>query len=247
MVILLNVLKKVNFIHAVRENNTMSKILCLETATTICSVALFDGHNLISSREIDEGYRHSAKLTVFIEEVLNDANISVKDLSAVVVSNGPGSYTGLRIGMSVAKGLCYASDVPMISLSTLEIMAARAVAEIKTDDAEALFCPMIDARRMEVYCALYDTKLNILKAPAAVIVDGDFFKDVEQKVFYFGDGAAKCRDVLNEKFIYAESVFPSALYMGSLAVEKFTKSVFEDASLAEPVYLKEFLAGAKKN
>jgi len=153
----------------------------------------------------------------------------------------------LRIGMSVAKGLCFATDVPLIVLSTLEIIAARAIAEIMTENAEALYCPMIDARRMEVYCALYDTNLKLLKSPSAVVIDGSFFNEVESKVFFFGDGAAKCREILNERFIYAENIFPSARFMGSLAFEKYTNSVFENASLAEPVYLKEFLAGAKKD
>lgn len=221
----------------------MTKILCLETATTVCSAALFEDGKLVAFREIDEGFSHSEKLTVFIEEIVNETNVSIKELSAVAVSNGPGSYTGLRIGMSVAKGICYAADVPMIAVSTLEIMAARAIEELKDEKSTMLFCPMIDARRMEVYCALYDSNLNVLRKPAAVIIDPMFFKDVDERIFFFGDGASKCKPHLNDNFIYAGNIFPSVRFMGSLAKKKFSESIFENVSLAEPVYLKEFGGG----
>ena len=224
----------------------MAKILCLETATTICSVALYDDEQLIASAEIEESFKHSEMLTVLIQSVLNDAGLQIDNLNAVAVSNGPGSYTGLRIGMSVSKGICFAKDIPMIAISTLELMAARAIVEIKADNSDLLFCPMIDARRMEVYCALYDKNLKLIKAPAAIVVEDNFFNDVKENVFYFGDGASKCREVLSDKFIYAKNIFPSAKFMGKLAFEKFSKSVFENVSLAEPVYLKDFLPGKKK-
>jgi tRNA threonylcarbamoyladenosine biosynthesis protein TsaB len=223
----------------------MAKFLCLESATTVCSVALFEDEELLASREIDEGFRHSEKLTVFVEEVLDEESISLRQIDAIAVSAGPGSYTGLRIGMSVAKGLCFANDKPLISVSTLELMASRGISEIDFT-GEPLFCPMIDARRMEVYCALFDKHRKLLNPPAAVVIDEHFFEHVKGNIYFFGDGAAKCKDILSSNFIYAENIFPSAFNMGQIVNKKYKANDFENVSLVEPVYLKEFVPGRTK-
>jgi tRNA threonylcarbamoyladenosine biosynthesis protein TsaB len=169
---------------------------------------------------------------------MQEAGISLNELSAVVISSGPGSYTGLRIGMSVAKGICFACELPMISISTLELMAARAVIELGNN--MALYCPMIDARRMEVYSALFDHDLNLLRQPAAIVMDENFLSDSNNEIYFFGDGALKCKSILPANFIYVENIFPSAAFMGVPAMKKFNLRQFENISLVEPVYLKEF-------
>ena len=220
-------------------------LLCIETATSICSVALTDKGNIITFREINEGFSHAEKLTVFISEVLEEAGKKFKDLDAVAVSCGPGSYTGLRIGVSVAKGLCLAADKPLISISTLEAMASGAREKIKISNSEILFCPMIDARRMEVYTALYDLQLNCLHPSSAIVVTEDLLADkrIGKTVYYFGNGAEKCRTILEsqKEFVFYPEIFPSAKYMAGLALEKFNDTQFENLSLFEPFYLKEFV------
>ena len=224
-------------------------LLCIESATHICSVALTDNGNIVAFREINEGFRHAEKLTVFISEVLDEAGINVKDLNAVAVSSGPGSYTGLRIGVSVAKGLCLSTDIPLISISTLMAMAWGALKQINSTDKNILFSPMIDARRMEVYCSLYDTGLNPVHETSASIVAYDFLSNIRKgkSIYFFGDGADKCRTILDSvsEFKYLPEVFPSAKFMATLAFEKFSKKDFENLALFEPFYLKEFQAGKK--
>jgi tRNA threonylcarbamoyladenosine biosynthesis protein TsaB len=224
--------------------------LCLETATSVCSVALIESGNVIAFREINEGFKHAEKLTVFISEVVNEAGIKLSDLKAVAVSSGPGSYTGLRIGVSVAKGLCFSLDKPLISISTLELLASGALSKIKKSDSHVFYCPMIDARRMEVYTGLYDSTLKCIVFPTAVVIDEEFFSDVkkEKQIYFFGDGAEKCKAVLSESgnFIFLPDMFPSAKFMSGLVEEKFKEKQFEDVALFEPFYLKEFQAGVKK-
>lgn len=224
-------------------------LLCIETATSVCSVALTEKGKVISFREINEGFSHAEMLTVFISEILEETGIQVKNFDAVAVSSGPGSYTGLRIGVSAAKGLCLAGDIPLINISTLEAMAYGARDEIKREDTDILFCPMIDARRMEVYTALYDLQLNCLNPSSASIVTEDLFSDkLEGKaIYYFGDGAEKCRMILNSQseFIFYPGIFSSAKYMAGLAYNKFIDKQFENLSLFEPFYLKEYQPGRK--
>ncbi len=226
-------------------------ILCLESATPVCSVALTENGNVIAFREINEGFSHASKLTVFISEVLEEARIKVGDLDAVAISSGPGSYTGLRIGVSVAKGLCLSADKPLISISTLEAMALGALEQIKPIVKNIFLCPMIDARRMEVYCALYDIDLNVVKETSATIISDELFLDVRKgkSIYYFGDGAEKCKSVLDSipEFKYLPDLFPSAKFMATLALEKFRKKDFENLALFEPFYLKEYKAGKKIN
>ena len=223
----------------------MSLILCLETATTMCSVALGKDGEIIAFKERNEGFTHSENLTIFIQEVLTEAKLSVKDLDAIAVSKGPGSYTGLRIGVSTAKGLCYGLEKPLISISTLYSMFVQSKSQIPT-----LFCPMLDARRMEVYCAVYDEKGSVVKEVAADIINENSFAELlnENKIIFFGDGAAKCKEALSyhDHAIFVDNIFPSAKAMVMLAEEKFLKKDFEDVAYFEPFYLKDFVGTTKK-
>ena len=185
----------------------MPRFLAIETATPVCSVALIEENKVISLKESSESNAHSKVLTVFIQEIMETFEMDVRDLDAIVVSKGPGSYTGLRIGVSSAKGLCYAGDIPLISINTLQSMAYGVVlnTEVKYSDT-ALLCPMIDARRMEVYSALYDVNGNKIRETKAEIIDESSFRDYLEKgeVFFFGDGAEKCKEIIshpNAKFI----------------------------------------------
>jgi tRNA threonylcarbamoyladenosine biosynthesis protein TsaB len=219
----------------------MAYILSIETATKVCSVALHQQGELVMSQHLHIDKSHSGLLTVIIQQALTCSGLQMSDLQAIAVSAGPGSYTGLRIGASTAKGLCYALEIPLISVNTLEAMAldvARFVPQ------EALLCPMIDARRMEVYYLLANKQLDILQHPAPKVIDEKSFADeLEQHpLYFFGDGAAKCKAVLghqpNAHFI--EDIVPSAVPIGKRAHQLFEKGQFEDVAYYEPVYLKEF-------
>jgi len=225
----------------------MSFILNIETATQRCSVGLARDGEIIAIRESDEKNIHASKVTVFSEEVCNEAGIEMNKLDAIAVSMGPGSYTGLRIGVSAAKGFCYALDIPLIAISTLQSMALGVSAS--EDKEGVIYCPMIDARRMEVYTALFDKHNQQLKDIEALIVDEHAF-DAElqdHQIKYFGDGAEKCREVLEPKgMIFLEDVKPSATSMAVIAAMKFNKGSFEDLAYFEPFYLKDFIAGVPK-
>lgn len=224
----------------------MALILCLETATTVCSVALGKDGVLLAMREVNEGYTHSENLTVFAEQVLAEAGHSFSDLDAIAVSKGPGSYTGLRIGVSAAKGFCFALDKPLIAINTLRGMSEGVRGE---GTGEVLLCPMIDARRMEVYCAMYDVNGKETRPTAAEIITENSFEEIlrDHKVLFFGDGAAKCRSKLEHQpnAVFIDNVFPSAEYLVALAEEKFRESKFEDVAYFEPYYLKDFISGGK--
>ena len=222
----------------------MAWIVCIETATKSCSVALArDGQLVAVKEEVSEQYSHSEQLTVFIEQLLQQEGLNVSDLDAIAVSSGPGSYTGLRIGVSTAKGLCYASDMPLISISTLEAMSQL----MKDKHPNKQLCPMIDARRMEVYCALY-SKSQASQVVAKIIDQDSFAEELEQgPLLFFGDGADKCQDVLTHTNAHFElGVYPSATNMIPLAQDKFQNQDFEDVAYFEPFYLKDFVAGVKK-
>lgn len=226
----------------------MCYILNIETATTVCSVSVSKNNELLSCIELDNGFTHAENLHLFIESVLKEANITASQLNAIAVSKGPGSYTGLRIGVSAAKGLAYALNIPLISIDTLQIMAASALT-IKNEPA--LYCPMIDARRMEVYSSVYDHELKQQQLVEALIIDelsvAKF--NVDKPVYFFGDGMPKCKALLitlsNAGFI--ENITPSARYMPALAFKKFTAQAFEDVAYFEPFYLKDFLILKKKS
>ena len=221
----------------------MALILHIETATEVCSVAVSNNKELLAIKETVGGNSHSANLTTFIEEVIKQAGITLQQLDAVAVSKGPGSYTGLRIGISTAKGLCYGLDIPMIAVDTLKAMAWGAS---NGNDADVLYCPMIDARRMEVYAGVYDKNNTTLREVKADIVDDTIYKEYLDNniVMFFGNGAEKCRELLsthsNAKFM--DNNFASAPKMISLAADKYEQKQFEDVAYFEPFYLKDFIA-----
>lgn len=221
----------------------MAYILCLETATQICSVALCDDNTVIQYKETELPNAHSKVLAGFIQEILRESGIQKTQLNAIAVSKGPGSYTGLRIGVSTAKGLCYGLDIPLISIPTLYAMAVGASHQTSE---KGLFCPMIDARRMEVYAAVYDQALIPVQDVSAVIVEPDTFSELlkDNKMLFFGDGASKCKDLLQHpNAVFADHIKPSARNMAGRAFEKFTANEMEDVAYFEPFYLKDFIAG----
>ncbi len=226
----------------------MAKLLFLETATQVCSVAIAENGKLLAIKESETANSHAEMLTYFIQEVLADATIELQDLDAIVISKGPGSYTGLRIGVSSAKGLCYSLDIPLISLNTLQSIAAGMSEKELAPDA--LYCPMIDARRMEVYTALFDGENKEIEPTSAKIIDEHSFKNIlnKQIVYFGGDGAEKCKPILsqhkNAKFLADFRI--SSKDMIKLASEKYTAKQFEDVAYFEPYYLKDFIAGIPK-
>ncbi len=227
----------------------MDPILNIETSTGVCSVSVSDKDAILAARESRIDRSHASMLTVFIGEAMAEAGIGYNELSGVAVSRGPGSYTGLRIGVSAAKGICYGADIPLIALDTLLIMARGLLRNIADNDG-LLLCPMIDARRMEVYTALYDTAGTRVKDITAEIIDNDSFKDYldERKIIFFGDGSGKCRDTLKHpNAVFIEGIYPSACYMAQLSFKAFAEKIFEDTAYFEPFYLKDFLATTPKN
>ena len=222
-------------------------ILCLETATNLCSVALCDNAGVVSLRESDESKSHASMLTVFIEEIFRDNGIRARDLSAVAVSKGPGSYTGLRIGVSVAKGIAYAATIPLIATETTLSMfwGIRDNHSFGTEsDANSLFCPMLDARRMEVYYAIYDSKGNKIKEISAEVINETSFVNIpqSQKIIFFGDGALKCREVINRKnALFATDFSISASHMYKPVLNAYNDHKFENVAYFEPLYLKDFI------
>jgi tRNA threonylcarbamoyladenosine biosynthesis protein TsaB len=228
----------------------MALILCIETSTTVCSVALAQNHEVLSMLREDTPNSHSTLLTVLIEQLLAQAGYQVEDLDAVAVSSGPGSYTGLRIGVSVAKGMCFAMDKPLIAITSLEIMVAQFLLQTPDVTAEDLLCPMIDARRMEVYSALYRNNLSVVREVLAEIIDENSYEAElkHQKLLFFGDGAAKCRGpIVHAHAHFVEGVVPLASAMASLAMSRFETRLFEDVAYFEPFYLKSFMATTPKS
>jgi tRNA threonylcarbamoyladenosine biosynthesis protein TsaB len=223
-------------------------LLCLETSTKSCSVALGQKGKLLALKEsVDERYSHAENLTLYIQDVCKQATIHLKDIDAIAVSKGPGSYTGLRIGVSTAKGLCYALNKPLIAINSLEAMACGQISMLNTQDSR-LFCPMIDARRMEVYCAVYDKQLNEIKKTSADIIDEKSFSNLlgDNKVCFFGDGAEKCKSKISHpNAIFLNDVNPSAQFMVSIAEKLFVEKKFEDVAYFEPFYLKDFVDTSK--
>lgn len=226
--------------------NLMSLILQLETSTTSCSVALAQDGKVLSYKTINQLNIHAEMITVFIDEVFADNHLKFNELDAVAVSAGPGSYTGLRIGVSTAKGLCFSLDKPLISVETLLDMAAGYLARFQESTEENfLLCPMIDARRMEVYTALFDPNLKQVEQTTAKIIDSESFKTIldQHKIIFFGDGAAKCAAILSKhpNAVFIDNFFNEATDMTILAAEKFSLKQFEDVAYFEPFYLKDFI------
>jgi tRNA threonylcarbamoyladenosine biosynthesis protein TsaB len=221
----------------------LSYILNIETATKNCSVALAkDGKTILCKEIAEEGYSHAERLHVFIEAIIKDAGLALQDLSAIAVSQGPGSYTGLRIGVSAAKGLCYALDIPLIAVDTLQALAAQVTI------SSGLIIPMIDARRMEVYSAIFGPTLEKKREVLAQIIDDNSFEDREETLYFVGDCADKCKPVLTkENHVFLEEiVYPSAKEMSAISFEKFKINDTVDVAYFEPYYLKDFMITAPK-
>lgn len=216
----------------------MSFILNIETATKNCSVSIAKNGATIVCKEIaEEGYSHAEKLHVFIEEVIAEAGISVQDLAAVAVSQGPGSYTGLRIGVSAAKGLCFALNIPLIAIDTLETLASQA------NVADGKIIPMIDARRMEVYSEVFNANLEKERTIEAEVITEDSFASYAETIYFVGDCAEKCKPVLTkDNFVFLEEIkYPSAAAMSKISFDKYQKSDTVDVAYFEPYYLKDFM------
>ena len=220
-------------------------ILQIETATAMCSVALSAGGELLAVKELNERNIHASQITLFIDEVMKSAGKSYQDLDAVSVSKGPGSYTGLRIGVSTAKGLCFALDIPLISIDTLEAMTSGLLQQYEFS-SNTLLCPMIDARRMEVYTSIFDTGLNSIEGVTAKILDERSFDNYlsEYPMVFFGDGAGKSQNLYstfpNYKFMEFEN---SASHLSTLSLKKFINKETENVAYFEPFYLKDFIPG----
>lgn len=225
----------------------MALILSLETATTVCSVALHDDGAILASSSMHISRSASSKLAVMIDELLKRCDKTPKDLKAVAVSSGPGSYTGLRIGVATAKGMCYALSIPLIGINTLESMVMQ-MAGYYSD--EVILCPMIDARRMEVYCLLSNNNLEIIEPTQAKVIDESSFSNVldNKKVIFFGNGADKCREAISgSNAIFISGIDPSAIEVGTMAFERFKNQQFEDLAGFEPYYLKDFIIKKPKS
>lgn len=220
-------------------------ILNLETATTNCSVGIARDGEIISIREDNSpNYSHSEQLHIFIEEALKGASLSFKELSAIAVSKGPGSYTGLRIGVSAAKGLCFSLDLPLISVATLESLATQGYAQ-----GYDYIIPLLDARRMEVYSAVFNAEGHQIRETRAEIINKDSFSEYAQKgrVLLIGDGAEKCREMLEHPNFSYHSALPTVEGMGGLSHKKYKARDFENVAYFEPFYLKDFMLPTKKS
>lgn len=223
----------------------MSTIINIETSTEVCSVALCKDSEVIFIKENNEGLNHAKLVTLFVEELLTKAELDIKEIDAISISKGPGSYTGLRIGVSTAKGLCYGAKIPLIGIDTLQAISVEAIKRAENIDKETWFCPMIDARRMEVFCAFYDINNKQQEDIKAVIVDQESFKEIldKRKVVFFGNGAEKCKETITHKnAIFIDNINNSAANMASLSYEAFKNNSFEDVAYFEPFYLKDFVA-----
>jgi tRNA threonylcarbamoyladenosine biosynthesis protein TsaB len=219
----------------------MSLILSLETSAKVCSVAVHDQGKLIATKEIHIEQSHASKLAVLMDEVINESAIQVNQLKAMAVSSGPGSYTGLRIGTSTAKGLCFALDIPLISIGSLELLAFQMS---KQNPSNAYLCPMIDARRMEVYCEIFDSSLNIVRPVEAKVIESSSFEELlnENDIVFFGDGSDKCKDqITHPNATFVSDIYAAASEMGLPIYQKFREQQFEDLANFEPHYLKEFM------
>lgn len=225
----------------------MCTILQIETATQSCSAALSRNGRTIALKEIVARNIHAGSLTLFIDEVMHMAGLQYEQLDAVAVSKGPGSYTGLRIGVSTAKGLCFALDKPLIGIDTLKMMAAGLLKA--SPEYKGLVCPMIDARRLEVFTALFDSDMQMLESVSARIIDEQSYHEVlnTSAVTFIGDGATKCADVIrSENAKFSTINFNSAANMSALALDAFSKGIFEDVAYFEPFYLKDFVLTQSK-
>ena len=226
------------------QEKDLSFILHIETSTKNCSVSIAKCGELISLKEINNGaYSHSEMLHPLIKEALLESKLTIKEIEAIAVGKGPGSYTGLRIGISAAKGLCFANDIPLISINSLEILAHSTTID------KGYIIPMIDARRMEVYSAIYDESYALIRETKADIIDEHSFCDKLQNhtVYFLGDGAEKCKEtIVHKNAVFIKNVFPSAKEMTQLSYDKYKENNTEDIAYFEPFYLKNFVATQEK-
>lgn len=222
----------------------MDRIILIETSTALCSAAIAEKGRIISYRESTEDRQHASLTAVFIDEMLRETGYSVKDCDAVCVSMGPGSYTGLRVGVSTAKGLCFGAGIPLLAVGTLEILARQASDEGLVPEGCRYIVPMVDARRMEVYSAVFDTEGHrITDVEPAVIVPESFADRLQEgNVLFIGDGAGKCADVIISPKAHFAQCCPKASSMLVPAMEEYKEKRFKDTAYFEPFYLKEFVA-----
>ena len=224
----------------------MSHILALETSTNICSIALLSNNKIIAYKENSEHNSHSQSLTVLIKKLLEESDFNINKIDAFAVSIGPGSYTGLRIGVSVTKGLCFGLSKPVIAVSTLKALAKQFLNKnSKKNNSNLLLCPMLDARRLEVYTALYKHDLTEIIQPQPLLIDETSFKKqlLKNKICFFGDGSEKCKNIINsENAIFDCSINISAIAVAQIAQIMFDGKQFADVAYFEPLYLKEFIA-----
>ncbi len=214
-------------------------ILSIESGTHVCSIGLSQEGKTFASRDSVVGRDHAKLVALFADQLMRENDVQAKDLEAVAVSEGPGSYTGLRIGVSFAKGLCYGLSIPLIGVSSLKSLAHRALLQLDDVNERVILCPMIDARRMEVYTQLFNSKLEALSEPQAMVIDESSFADLRaegKRLILFGDGAAKVHEVIGGELI---DVQPSAEAVGALAYDKYMRQEFADVAYFEPFYLKE--------
>ena len=224
----------------------MSRILCVDTSSFICSVSVFENLSLISSNSTEVEKSHSKLLIQLIDQSLKDAKIKINEVDAFAVSMGPGSYTGLRIGVSTIKGLCYSLEKPLISINTLEILSKSALNHINNYN-DFFICPMIDARRMEVFIKMLDNDFNEVEKDKALILDDKSFNDIGGKsIYFFGDGSNKFQKIVNNKnFHFIDNIISSSKHMGELANIKYENNQFENLTTFEPFYIKDFFIANK--
>ncbi len=228
----------------------MPLLLALETSTTVCSIALYEGQQLLGASELQIEKSHSSHITMMVSQLVENCGATLQDLSAVAVSGGPGSYTGLRIGTSTAKGLCFSLDIPLMEVSTLYGLALQVIATTPNPE-RYLFCPMLDARRMEVYTCLLNSELQEVSPIEPIVLDAQTFENklATQPVIFFGSGAQKFRELVgdNPNALFVDNILPSAKTIGMLAFDKYAQKAFEDVAYYEPFYLKDvYITGAGK-
>ncbi len=226
----------------------MAYIISIETATPVGSVALHNNGTLLALRKNHDQRKHGENITLFVNEVVKEAGISLQNIDAIAVSKGPGSYTGLRIGVSAAKGLCYGLSIPLVAINTLEGLVHHPLLDSYREN-DILFCPMIDARRMEVYCALYTNTGTLVQDTQALVIDDNAFHAPlnKKQILFFGSGAEKCKTILNHpNTLFVDAIEASAEVVGKLVFKKFEQQQFENMAYFEPFYLKEFVALVSK-
>jgi tRNA threonylcarbamoyladenosine biosynthesis protein TsaB len=220
----------------------MALILSLETSASTCSVAIHENGNLLAGLDITSPQAHASQLAVLIQRIFHEASLDIQQLNAVSVSSGPGSYTGVRIGTSTAKGICFALTIPLIAIPTLDLL----VSQVGEHSGRAeLLCPMIDAKRMEVYCQVVRPDFEVVNEPKAIIVDETSFTEFleRNRILFFGDGSKKCKSVLtHQNALFVDDILPSAEKMGLISFLKFQQGRFEDLINFTPFYLKDFIA-----